>query len=91
MPKLLIVLAVAGVTSGPAIAQTAPVSPAASATSQAQPAQPAMVKKRICEDTNDDPTTRIHNRVCKTVLVPAQPAAAANARTPSAGQSSPGN
>ena len=68
MFKSLAALAILGAVSAPVAAQTAQPVPTAN---QAQPAKPQMVKKRICED-NDNPATTIH-RVCKTVMVPAQP------------------
>jgi hypothetical protein len=70
MLKSLVVLAMAGTMSVTAAAQTAPNAPT---TNQAQAAKPQMVKKRVCENTDDDPYSRIHNRVCKTIEVPAQP------------------
>lgn len=72
MVKSLAALAILGGVTAPAVAQTAQPAPA---TSQAQPAQPQMVKKRICEE-NDNPSTTIH-RICRTVMVPAQPSQSA--------------
>ena len=73
MFKSLAALAILGAVTAPAVAQNAQPAPAAN---QAQPAQPQMVKKRICEE-NDNPATTIH-RICKTVMVPAQPDQARN-------------
>jgi hypothetical protein len=30
-----------------------------------------MIKKQVCEDTEDNPYSTIHRRVCRTVQVPA--------------------
>ena len=70
MFKFMVVLAIAGKMSVPVAAQTAPTAPT---TNQAQAAKPQTVKKRVCEDTSDDPYSRIHSRVCRTIEVPAQP------------------
>ena len=83
MTKYLIALAIAGVTSVPAAAQPAPAPQNAPATTQAQP---HMVKKRICEE-NDNPSTTIH-RICRTVMVPAQPSGSASNKTPATDQGS---
>lgn len=69
MFKALVVLAMAGTMSVPAAAQTAPSAPT---TNQAQAAKPQMVKKQVCEDTEDNPYSSIHRRVCRTIQVPAQ-------------------
>lgn len=89
MFKSLAALAILGAMSAPAAAQTAPA-PAPTA-NQAQPAKPQMVKKRICEDTNDNPYSRI-NHSCRTVMVPAQPdgTATSNRQQPSQPQPQPG-
>lgn len=73
MSKYLIALAIAGATSAAATAQTPPAP-----VNQAQPAKPQMVKKTVCEDS-DNPYSRI-GRVCHTVMVPAKPT------TPATGQ-----
>lgn len=91
MFKSLAALVILGMMSAPAAAQTAPAP--APTTNQAQPAKPQMVKKRICEETNDNPYSRI-NHVCRTVMVPANPAATAtsNQQTPAPQpQPQPGN
>ena len=69
MSKYLIALAIAGAMSAPAVAQTQQTTPD---TNQAQQTKPQMVKKRICEESNN-PYSRI-GRVCHTIEVPAQPA-----------------
>lgn len=86
MLKAMVVLAVAGTMSVPVVAQTAPNAPA---TNQAQAAKPPMVKKQICEDTEDNPYSSIHRRVCRTIEVPAQPIGANGQRQASAPSTSP--
>ncbi|NUQ17441.1 MAG: hypothetical protein HOP95_03155 [Sphingomonas sp.] len=76
MSKYLIALAIAGVVSVPAAAQPA-AQQNATTTNQAQP---QMVKKRVCEE-NDNPATTIH-RICRTVMVPAQPNGSASSKAP---------
>lgn len=59
------------------LAANAPAAEPAGGSTAAEPAaQPAMVKKRVCQkvDTTDSRTAR---RVCKTVMVPAEPGATA--------------
>ena len=79
MFKSLVVLALAGTMSVPVAAQTAQTAPAAN---QAQPAKPQMVKKRICQESEDNPYSRLKTKTCKTVMVPAEPAAASNQQPP---------
>lgn len=77
MRKYMAALAILGAASVPAGAQTAPTSPAAPApvTNVMQPAKPLMVKKRVCEQIDEDSYSRLGNRkICKTVEVPATPA-----------------
>jgi curli biogenesis system outer membrane secretion channel CsgG len=69
MFKSLVALALAGAMSVPAAAQTAPATP--TATNQAQAAKPQMVKKRVCEEGDDNPYSRLKTKTCKTVMVPA--------------------
>ena len=66
MHKSLVVLAIFGMMSVPAAAQTPP------AANQAQPAKPQTVKKRVCQMIEDeDPYSRLGTRkICKTVEVP---------------------
>ena len=85
MFKAMVVLAIAGTMSVPAAAQTPPSAPA---TNQAQPAKPQMVKKQICEDTEDNPYSSIRRRVCRTIEVPAATNAASGQQA-SAPSSSP--
>ena len=66
MHKPLVVLTIFSMMSVSAAAQTAP------ATNPAQPAKPQMIKKRVCEQVDEDPYSRLGNRkICKTVEVPA--------------------
>ncbi|HEY7005241.1 MAG TPA: hypothetical protein VH392_02045 [Sphingomicrobium sp.] len=69
MFKSLVVLAIAGTMSIPVAAQTAPAAP--TTTNQAQAAKPQMVKKRVCEEAEDNPYSRLKTKTCKTVMVPA--------------------
>jgi hypothetical protein len=65
MYKSLVALAILSVASAPVAAQTAPTSPAT-------PAKPQMVKKRICETTEEDSYSRLGGRkICHVVEVPA--------------------
>lgn len=82
MLKSLVVLALAGTMSVPAAAQTAQTGQTAPAASQAQQTKPQMVKKRVCEESDDNPYSRIKTKTCKTIMVPAQPAAANNQQPP---------
>jgi hypothetical protein len=79
MRNYLIVLAVLSVASAPAIAQTAPAQVPAQAS--AQPAKPQMVKKRVCEITDENPYSRLGSRkICRTVEVPAEPSGSQSAQ-----------
>jgi hypothetical protein len=67
MFKPLVALTILGAMSVPVAAQTAP------ATNPAQPAKPQTIKKRVCEQVDEDPYSRLGNRkICKTVEVPVQ-------------------
>ena len=77
MSNYWIALAIASAMSAPAVAQTTQSAPT---TDQAQQAKPQTVKKRICEDTSDNPYSRISNRSCRTIEDPVKP-------TPSGGTS----
>ena len=69
MRKLLVVLAILGTMSVPAFAQTTAQTPAQYT---AQPAKPQMIKKKICEQVEEDSYSRLGNRkVCRTIEVPA--------------------
>lgn len=85
MPKFLVVLAIAGTMSVPVAAQTAQTAtraPAAPAASQAQPAKPQMVKKRVCQESDDNPYSRLKTKTCKTIMVPAEPSTASGQQAP---------
>ena len=72
MYKTLVALAILSVASAPVAAQTAPAQPTT-------PAKPQMVKKRICETTEEDSYSRLGARkVCRTVEVPATPSGGQN-------------
>lgn len=69
MYKYLVVLAMIGTASVSASAQTAQAGPAT--TNATQPAKPQTVKKRVCEQVDEDPYSRLGNRkICKTIEVP---------------------
>lgn len=71
MSTLLVALTMMGIAAAPAAAQTtgATTSPAATVSEQVKP---QMVKKRVCEQLDEDPYSRLGNRkICKTIEVPA--------------------
>jgi hypothetical protein len=72
MYKTLVALAIVSVASAPVVAQTAPAqSPTA--------AKPQMVKKRVCETTEEDSYSRLGGRkICHMVEVPASPSGGQN-------------
>lgn len=84
MFKSLVVLAIAGTMSVPAAAQAPQTAPAANQAQQQ--AKPQMVKKRVCEESDDNPYSRLKTKTCKTIMVPAQPAAASNQPQPGQAQ-----
>jgi len=68
MRKSLVVLAILGTMSVPAFAQTTQTP----AQNSAQPAKPQMIKKKVCEQVEEDSYSRLGNRkVCRTIEVPA--------------------
>jgi hypothetical protein len=73
MRKSLVVLAIFGTMSVPAFAQVAQTPAQNSAQTQAPaPAKPQMIKKRVCEQIDENPYSRLGNRkICRTVEVPA--------------------
>ena len=72
MYKTLVALAILSVASSPVAAQTAPTQPTTTA-------KPQMVKKRVCETTEEDSYSRLGGRkVCRMVEVPATPSGAKN-------------
>jgi hypothetical protein len=81
MLKFLIALAVAGAMSTPVAAQT--TQPANPEVAQNQAAKPQTVKKRICEQAEEDSYSRLGGRkICRTVEVPVQPGGPANQQAP---------
>jgi hypothetical protein len=87
MYKPLVALAILSVASGPVAAQTAPAQPTT-------PAKPQMVKKRVCETTEEDSYSRLGGRkICHMVEVPATPSGGqSNAQNPApANADQPGN
>jgi hypothetical protein len=77
MHKSLVALAILGAASVPASAQTSPTAPAtahqttSASSNQAQPAKPQTMKKRVCEQIDEDSYSRLGNRkICKTIEVP---------------------
>lgn len=72
MYKTLVALAILGVASSPVAAQTAP-------TQSTTAAKPQMVKKRVCETTEQDSYSRLGGRkVCHMVEVPQTPSGVQN-------------
>ncbi|MFL6729235.1 MAG: hypothetical protein ACJ8E3_09645 [Sphingomicrobium sp.] len=69
MRRSLIVLAILGTMSAPALAQNTAV-----ANSAQQQAKPQTVKKRVCFQAEEDSYSRLGGRkICKTVEVPVKP------------------
>jgi hypothetical protein len=67
MLKSLVAVAVAIAISVPVAAQTAPQA------NQAPAAKPQTVKKRVCEQVDEDPYSRLGARkICRTIEVPVQ-------------------
>jgi hypothetical protein len=86
MHKPLVVLMIFSMMSVSAAAQTAP--PANSA----QPAKPQMIKKRVCEQIDEDSYSRLGNRkICKTIEVPAPAGGSGNGQQAPAPANSTGN
>ena len=75
MFKSLVVLAAVGTMSGPVFAQAAQDQSQTQVQGQAQqPAKPQMVKKRVCEQLDENPYSRLGNRkICRTIEVPVTP------------------
>ena len=68
MRKSLVVLAILSTMSVPAFAQTTDQT----AQNSAQHAKPQMIKKRVCEQIDENPYSRLGSRkICKTIEVPA--------------------
>jgi hypothetical protein len=89
MPKSLVVLAIFGAMSVPAVAQTTP------AANQPQPARPQTVKKVVCQRVDDEETTgsRLGSapKACKTVEVPFARGGTANGQQAPAPNNATGN
>jgi hypothetical protein len=77
MLKSLVVLAAVSTMSGPVFAQAAQYQSQTQAQGQGQaqqPAKPQTVKKRVCEQIDENPYSRLGNRkICKTIEVPVTP------------------
>lgn len=85
MRMSLAMLVIFGTASVQAAAQTAP-SASAPVVSQAQPAKPQMIKKRVCEQVDEDPYSRLGNRkICKTIEVPAPNSGSGSQQPPAPG------
>ena len=84
MFKSLVVLAAVGTMSGPVFAQAAQDQSQSQAQGQAQqPAKPQMVKKRVCEQIDENPYSRLGNRkICKTIEVPVTPTSGQTTQVP---------
>ena len=84
MFKSLVVLAAVGTMSGPVFAQAAQDQSQTQAQGQAQqPAKPQMVKKRVCEQIDENPYSRLGNRkICKTIEVPVTPTSGQTTQVP---------
>ena len=96
MHKSLFALAILGAATMPASAQTTQTAPAAAnqnapaAGTEVQPAKPQTVKKRVCEQIDEDSYSRLGNRkICRTIEVPVTSAGTSNSeqKSNSAGQS----
>jgi hypothetical protein len=72
MLKYLVVLAAVSTMSGPVFAQAAQDQSQTQVQGQAQqPAKPQTVKKRVCEQIDENPYSRLGSRkICKTIEVP---------------------
>ena len=84
MFKSLVVLAAVGTMSGPVFAQAAQDQSQTQAQGQAQqPAKPQMVKKRVCEQLDENPYSRLGNRkICRTIEVPVTPTSGQTTQAP---------
>jgi hypothetical protein len=84
MFKSLVVLAAASTMSGPVFAQAAQDQSQTRAQGQAQqPAKPQMVKKRVCEQIDENPYSRLGNRkICRTIEVPVTPTSGQTTQAP---------
>jgi hypothetical protein len=91
MFKSLVALAILSAMSAPVAAQTAPAR-STPTTEPAQPAKPQMIKKRVCEQVDEDPYSRLGNRkICKTMEVPATSGGSSNGQQAPAQDPNQGN
>ena len=82
MFKSLVVLAAVGTMSGPVFAQAAQAQSQTQGQAQ-QPAKPQMVKKRVCEQIDENPYSRLGNRkICRTIEVPVTPTSGQTTQAP---------
>ncbi len=82
MLKSLVVLAAVGTMSGPVFAQAAQDQSQAQGQAQ-QPAKPQTVKKRVCEQIDENPYSRLGNRkICRTIEVPVTPTSGQTTQAP---------
>ena len=84
MLKSLVVLAAVSTMSGPVFAQAAQDQSQTQAQGQAQqPAKPQTVKKRVCEQIDENPYSRLGSRkICKTIEVPVTPTSGQTTQAP---------
>ena len=84
MFKFLVVLAAVSTMSSPAFAQTAQDQSQTQVQGQAQqPAKPQTVKKRVCEQIDENPYSRLGNRkICRTIEVPVTPTSGQTTQAP---------
>ena len=86
MFKSLVVLAAVSTMSGPVFAQAAQDQSQTQAQAQGQaqqPAKPQMVKKRVCEQIDENPYSRLGNRkICRTIEVPVTPTSGQTTQAP---------
>ena len=84
MFKSMVVLAAVSTMSGPVFAQAAQDQSQTQAQGQAQqPAKPQMVKKRVCEQIDENPYSRLGNRkICRTIEVPVTPTSGQTTQAP---------
>lgn len=80
MLKSLVVLAALSTMSSPVFAQAAQDQSQAQAQ---QPAKPQTVKKRVCEQIDENPYSRLGSRkICRTIEVPVTPASGQTTQAP---------
>lgn len=88
MRKSLVVLAIFGTMSVPALAQ--PANKTSGNAVATAPAKPQMVKKRVCFQDDEDSYSRLGGRkICKTIEVPAEKTAGGSQGNDAPGSSQP--